>query len=126
MDTPIACTLDFDSARAQLREWRDVLANVVERCDRVEPTKARLVLVDEVKDVSTLANLAQLETRCCTFFHFTIDVTATNFALVVEVPTDASPLLAGFLDEISPEALEDDHQVEVPVVANSSASRRDS
>ncbi len=58
------------------------------------------MLRDGIGELSTLANLAQLETRCCAFFRFTFEVAATKFVLVVEVPSDASVLLASFLDEI--------------------------
>lgn len=84
------------------------------------------MLRDDVKDLGRLANLAQLETRCCAFFRFTFEVTATNFVLVVRVPPGASSLLAAFLDEGCAGTVETVvHQFETPDVANSSASLRE-
>jgi hypothetical protein len=98
---PIACTLDGAAARAQLNEWRFLVTDAVERCVRVSPTRTELVLRSDVDGLSALAHLTQLETRCCAFFRFTFEVNATNFVLTIEVPTEASPVLQSFVDEIS-------------------------
>jgi len=98
---PIACTLDAAAARTQLHEWRRLVTDAVERCVRVSPTRTDLVLRSDFVDLSPLAHLTQLETRCCAFFRFTFEVHASNFVLTVEVPTEASPVLQSFIDEIT-------------------------
>jgi hypothetical protein len=101
VDIPIACTLDGAGARAQLREWQVLVTESVERCVRVSPTRTELALRSDVDRLSELAHLTQLETRCCAFFRFTIEVNATNFVLAVEAPVEASSVLQSFIDEIT-------------------------
>jgi hypothetical protein len=98
---PVACSLDHGAARAQMQSWRDLVARSIERCDRVTPTRTELLIRSDVTDISALAQLAQLETRCCPFFRFTLEVRATNFVLTIEVPEDAALVLGTFSEEIT-------------------------
>ncbi len=101
MNNPIACTLDAGAARAQVAEWRLLMARALEHSDRVSPTRNELVLKPSFEDLGALANLMQREARCCTFFRFTLEMTATRCLLSVEVPEEASSLLTTFVDDVT-------------------------
>lgn len=101
MTIPIACALNATNARAQVRAWRDVVTSGVEHCVRVSPTRSELTVRAGNESLNALADLAQLETRCCPFFHFSFDVGAERVVLVIEVPDDAASVLASFVDEIT-------------------------
>jgi hypothetical protein len=44
-------------------------------------------------DIASIAALAQREKACCPFFTFTIEISADDLTLVVEVPDDAIEVL---------------------------------
>jgi hypothetical protein len=93
--------LDEAAARVQVADWQLLVRDTVQRCVRVSATRAELVLYPNFDDVSRLAKMMQLETRCCAFFRFALEVTADEFIVTVEVPDDASSVLASFIDAIT-------------------------
>lgn len=101
VDIPIACSLDGAAARGQLHDWQVLVADAVERSVRVSPTRTELVLRSTFDDLSSLSHLMELETGCCAFFRFTVELSAPNTVLVVEVPLEASSVLQSFIDEIT-------------------------
>jgi hypothetical protein len=101
VNIPIACTLSDAAARVQVADWQLLVHDAVQRCVRVSPTRTELVLYPFFDDLSALATMMQLETRCCAFFRFAFEVTANEFVLSVEVPVEASAVLASFIDEIT-------------------------
>jgi hypothetical protein len=96
VEPPIACTLEAGAARAQLAEWRGLLAGAVARRNRVATGRLELVLSSGFDQVDALVRLAQRETTCCTFFSFSLAVTAVGLTLVIEVPHGAESVLDAF------------------------------
>jgi hypothetical protein len=96
VEIPIACTLEPADARAQGDEWRELLARLIVRVERVAADNLKLWLKDDVDELPRLVALAQREKACCPFFNFSLEVEAGAVAFVVEVPPDAASLLDGF------------------------------
>jgi hypothetical protein len=101
MEIPIACSLEASNARAQIGEWKDLLAKVMLRVDRVTPHRFEVVLRAELPEVRELVQLAQREKSCCPFFNFTLIIESSLATFVVEVPDDASSVLDDFIATIS-------------------------
>ncbi|SRR6266567_1798132 len=96
MEVPIACSLTDSDARAQLGEWRTAMAAAVAATDRRSPTELCLRLRADLGGLADLVRLAQRERACCPFFDFTLQIKATEIALVISVPPDASGVLDMF------------------------------
>jgi hypothetical protein len=97
MRIPIACTLDDIGARAQLAEWRQVVAESVRTVERLSPSSAALVLEAGRPGLEQLIELAQREKACCAFFDFSLAIEADRVSFVVSVPPEASGILDQFL-----------------------------
>ncbi len=91
LDPPIACTLDDRELGDRMAEWRDVLADIVER--RPIDGGVRLTLGPDVDDAE-LMRLIHAEAACCSFFAFAVTVDHRGTALEVRAPADARDLLA--------------------------------
>ncbi len=100
METPIACTLDEDSARARIEEWRSVGARAVGSALRDGPGRLELALLPDA-DVGSILRLAQQEVACCAFFRFSFTVAPDSVTLVIGVPDAASPVLDQFASVVS-------------------------
>jgi hypothetical protein len=96
--TPIACTLEAGAARAQLDEWRELLAGAVEGRHRVSTGRLELTLSSGFDQVDALVRLAQRETACCAFFTFSIAIGAEALTLVIQAPDGAESILDNFAD----------------------------
>ena len=68
---PAACTLPTPERPARLAEWGAQLAAAVRR-DRPTPRHARLTLPGAADRAAQLRDLAARESRCCSFFDFTV------------------------------------------------------
>lgn len=93
---PIACTLSAGEADDRVGEWRDFLVRGVDE-RRLEGTVARLRLLPGDDVLVTAVDLAQREKACCGFFSFSIEVDSSDRWLRVEVPADATPILADLM-----------------------------
>lgn len=68
MEIPVACTLPKGSARVQLREWRDLLAQATVGARRTSPTELVFPLADDLAHLPEVVALARQEKACCSFF----------------------------------------------------------
>jgi len=102
VEPPIACTLEAGAARAQLDECRDLLAGAIAGRNRVATGRLELVLSSGFDQVDALVRLAQREATCCTFFTFSLAVTATGLTLVIEAPDGAEAVLDAFAHAVEP------------------------
>jgi len=100
VETPIACTLDADSARARIEEWRAVGVRSVARARRAGPGRLELTLLADA-DVGSILGLAQQELACCAFFRFSFRVAPESVTLVVGVPDEASSVLDQFASVVT-------------------------
>ena len=87
------CALSAPAMKARLQEWRDALEGVV-AVDRSSQPAGRVVLdLGPEVDLGQVARLCALEVACCSFFAFSLTVTAEQRALIVTVPPGAQPAL---------------------------------
>lgn len=100
METPIACTLDADSARARIEEWRAVGVRAVGSALRAGPGRLELTLLPDA-DVGSILRLAQQEVACCAFFRFSFTVGPESVTVVIGVPEEASSVLDQFAAVVS-------------------------
>ena len=83
---PDACTLPTVEQPARLAEFDELFA-VADRTDRLGPTRIRVTLTGGPDVRDTIRDLTDRESRCCTFFSFTITTPGpTSVVLDVEVP----------------------------------------
>ncbi|MFI5908182.1 hypothetical protein [Dactylosporangium sp. NPDC051541] len=96
---PDACTLPTAEQPLRLAEFDALFTAAVRRVEALAPTHARLRLQGPPGLEATVRDLTARETRCCSFFTFT--VTAQDSGAVVldiEVPAHHADVLAGLTD----------------------------
>ena len=88
------CTLPTGELGVRLGEWRAALAGNTGvsrvRADRL------VVELGPVTDLPSLARLCELEVGCCSFFMFSLEVSAGVRRLVVTTPVDRANVLDEF------------------------------
>lgn len=104
MEIPVACSLSGAVARAQVEEWRRLIAASVSATDWVSPTELALHLHGDLSGLTPITRLAQREKACCPFFAFTLQIQADSVALHVRAPEDATALLYEFARFAEPTA----------------------
>ena len=87
----IACTLGADDASTRVAEWRAVLERAASR-DAVEGG-LRLRFDHAPALAATLADLAQREQGCCSFFDFEVGIHRDHLSLVVRAPSEAAGIV---------------------------------
>jgi DNA-binding transcriptional MerR regulator len=91
---PVGCTLSGDGQAARRAEWADLLGRATGRAD----TDGGADITFPADLAGRLAALAAREKQCCTFFAFTLDLTAAgSVTLHVRAPQEAGSLVAGLL-----------------------------
>jgi hypothetical protein len=93
---PIACTLTSGAAEDRIEEWRQFLARSTDATERVSVQQIRLRLNGSRQALTEAVDLAQREKACCGFFDFVIEVEADSSWLSVQVPPEATGVLADF------------------------------
>ena len=95
---PEACTLPASDRPQRAADFDALFAGAVLGIERAGPTRLRLDLQPGPQSAARAAELAAAETGCCSFFTFTIIVTAGRLILDITVPaphTGTLDLLAG-------------------------------
>jgi hypothetical protein len=92
---PDACTLSPDGRLARAEEFGRLFAETVQQVERRDATLLRLELAPGPGTAARVAALAAAETECCSFFTFTLTVTAGGLILDVEVPAARQEILDG-------------------------------
>jgi hypothetical protein len=99
---PDACTLPTAEQPLRSAEFDALFATAVRGVDAVDPTHARLRLSGAAGLGATVRDLAARETRCCSFFTFTVtDEPATDgeaVTLDVRVPARYADVLTALVD----------------------------
>jgi hypothetical protein len=90
---PDACTLPTTERPLRGAEFRAAFADLVTRAERPEPTRLRLDLARGPEAAARVAGLATREADCCSFFTFTLAVTASALTLDITVPPAHVPVL---------------------------------
>lgn len=89
-----ACTLDSESLRERLREWRGLR----DRLTAIEPIPggARLVL-DEAESVAHVADLVSRESDCCPFYRFTLRIDGPTRHLDISAGSGGEPAVLSLI-----------------------------
>jgi hypothetical protein len=95
-EVPIACTLKADEVVHRLAEWKAVFSRVIGSVDYHE-SGATLTLLGGSESLLTITELAEREKACCSFFFFSIELDGVETRLVIDVPTEAEPVLTELL-----------------------------
>lgn len=93
---PIACTLTADAAVDRLAEWRGAFSTLVQKVD-LDENHATLTLLGGREALLTIADLAEREKACCSFFEFSIELQGLDTRLHVDVPSEADEILTALL-----------------------------
>jgi hypothetical protein len=93
---PIACTLTSEAATVRISEWRRFLANSTDAVERANDQRLRIRLNASAKILVDAVDLARREKVCCPFFKFSIEIEEESSWLTIEVPPDATKVLADF------------------------------
>jgi hypothetical protein len=93
---PIACTLSSEAATDRVGEWRHFLAHATDAVERVNDQRLRMRLKASAKILTDAVDLARREKVCCPFFKFSIEIEEESSWLTIEVPPDATKVLADF------------------------------
>lgn len=80
-----ACTLPGDQQPLRIAEFDRLFAQAVTGVHRSAPTCLRVTLVPDPQVAARAADLAARETRCCSFFTFTLTLSAASVQLSIEV-----------------------------------------
>ena len=92
----IACSLGRDELGDRVQDWHDILSTATSRGEvgSAGPTVGvRYDFTAAAATTAALAGLIAAETQCCSFYTFTLGVSATEITLDVRAPQEAQPLL---------------------------------
>jgi len=92
---PSACTLPTADQPLRVREFDDLFATSLRGALRIDGRNLRLDLVAEPGVAAEAADLATRETRCCSFFSFSVVISDRQLSLNVSVPDDHVEVLDG-------------------------------
>jgi hypothetical protein len=96
-EVSIACSLTSSETTDRLAEWRRFLGGSVVAIDAA-PTRASLTLTSGDQELLTCVDLVEREKACCAFFAFSLQIEGNGQrVLIIEVPPDGAPVLAGLL-----------------------------
>lgn len=99
-----SCVLSSEALAVRLEDWAAALAGVT-AADRTSLAAGRVVLsLGPAVDLAVLARLCALEVECCSFFAFSLTVTAEARSLIITVPTGSESALHEVL-QVLPAAL---------------------
>jgi hypothetical protein len=97
-EIPLACTLSSDGQITRFAEWAVLLTRATSKTDT--DGGADITFPADPDLAGQLAALSVREKDCCSFFAFTLDMTAAGtITLRVRAPQDAEPLIAGLLGQ---------------------------
>lgn len=92
---PDTCTLPAARLSDRLAEFSQLFADFVIATDRRRPDWLQLELTPTAVAAARAAELAVAESACCSFFSFTLRITAGRLVLDVEVPGRQVAVLDG-------------------------------
>jgi hypothetical protein len=93
---PIACTLSASDQVVRADEWHQLKLKAITR--GLTDQGARLTFVPGSVTATEVADLVDRETKCCSFFSFTLEVTAQQLVLTIAAPDDSVEVVASLVD----------------------------
>lgn len=94
---PDACTLPTEERPLRQAEFDDLFAVAVTDIERVSSTRARFGMTDGDGLAAQVADLAQRESSCCSFFVFDVERDGGRIVLDVRVPPAYAEVLTALL-----------------------------
>lgn len=85
---PDACTLPTPDRPLRLAEFDELFRTTARSVDRIDPLRARWSLTSEPGGAARAADLVARESKCCSFFDFTLRLSGGAVELVVAVPDE--------------------------------------
>jgi len=95
---PDACTLPTADRAGRVAEFDGLFSATVRAAERTGPTRLRLELEPSPEAAARAAGLAAAETRCCSFFTFTLTAAGGALSLDVAVPDSQVAVLDALAD----------------------------
>lgn len=92
---PEACTLPTAQVPLRVAEFDDLFARTLRHVQRLDAATLRLVLTGGATTEAVARELTERETRCCSFFDFTLDRRGEQVELEVRVPPEYAEVLDG-------------------------------
>lgn len=92
-----ACTLPTAAQPLRIAEFDALFATALHRIERIDARHLRLTLTRDGGLEDTVRDLTARESRCCTFFTFTITPTGDQVVLDVQVPDTQTAVLDGLV-----------------------------
>ncbi|MCM0674824.1 hypothetical protein NCC78_08990 [Micromonospora phytophila] len=100
---PDACTLPTAQRPLRLAEFDALFTAAGRRVDRVDATRLRLTLAGPAELEATVRDLTARESRCCSFFTFTVTTDRPGHVVVdVAVPATHADVLDGLAHRATP------------------------
>lgn len=93
----IACTLADAEVPSRVRDWQEVLGEVVAR--EWTPGGALRLTFSDAVELAGLASLAKAEQACCAFFSFAVTIDGRGIALEVSAPLDGRDVLVSLFGQ---------------------------
>ncbi|CUU59370.1 hypothetical protein Ga0074812_12747 [Parafrankia irregularis] len=90
-----ACTLPSTARPLRIAEFDALFAATLHRTERVNARHLRLTLTGRDGLKETVRDLTDRESRCCSFFTFTVTPAGDQVVLDVEVPDTQTAVLDG-------------------------------
>lgn len=118
--TPIACTLEPDSAPVRLADWQQLIAKATSRSATSDGVS--LTFDHDTALTGEITRLAAAEVACCSFFTFNIAIDANGVRLDAGAPPDARRIIESVF------LAADNHEVVRPLATDTSrrpSSRKD-
>ncbi|KPM56883.1 hypothetical protein ACG83_03290 [Frankia sp. R43] len=90
-----ACTLPSAARPLRIAEFDALFATTLQRMERINARHLRLTLTGGGGLEETVRDLTDRESRCCSFFTFTLTPTVDQVVLDVQVPDTQTAVLDG-------------------------------
>ena len=97
---PDACTLPTAERPLRIKEFDELFRDAATGVQRVDALRARLVLRPEPGIAARAADLSVRETRCCSFFGFTLSATGGELTMDVTAPPGQVDVLEALVDRV--------------------------
>jgi hypothetical protein len=99
---PAACTLPTAEQPVRLAEFDALFATAVRDGERLAPGRLRVTLAGGARLADSVRDLAERETRCCSFFTFTVTTPADGVVrLDIAVPAGQVAVLDSLQDRVT-------------------------
>ncbi len=97
LEAPDACTLPTAERPARMAAFEKLFATAARGVESNGPTHARLRLPGPAGLEATVRDLTERETRCCSFFSFTVSPDGDSLTLDIQVREQYADVLASLI-----------------------------